>query len=83
MGVPEPREAVEVDLRALLVEVVHAEEPLGQGWPPEAELRLTGVLLYCIVIYVLVELEGKGQIFLHRERGYLDGEHVVAEDRVS
>jgi hypothetical protein len=57
---------VEVDLRALLVEVVHAEEPLGHGWSPEAELWLAWVLFYRIVVYVLVEFEGKGQIFLYR-----------------
>lgn len=68
MFIPQSGEAVEVDLSALLVEVVHAQEPLGHGWSPEAELWLAGVLLYRIVVDVFIELEGKGQIFLHQVR---------------
>ena len=50
---------MKIDLSALLMEIVHAQEPFGHGWSPEAELWLSGVLLGRIVIDVLVELKGK------------------------
>ena len=66
---------MQVHLGPLGVQVLHAQEPLGEGGPPELVLRLLGVLLNGIVVDVFVHAEGKGEVILYCE-------HVVAEDGV-